>query len=573
MVRYLMILRVVPTPNNSNNRPALVDSSKYSINGNTNNETDDKGDDDEEDDKDDDTTDDANQRHPRNTDSQFKGTKDNDNDADADAGAGAGADNNTDTTTMGNSNLVTQTTQDFEVGDGGARDDDDADVNADDVDDGTAVQQAVSFPKAPKAFIPLAAKSALGEPPNCNPNKFVLPYTGMGKLWKRPPHRTVDNFFNGDSILDWMGKRGLGIIGTVARNKLPKGVPYKYFHKENASHSAKKFARVARMCNPVTLVKEVPAKAESGKFTKAYHRVHCSFQSTGSCNLGSVNSLSTNSFFLHRKGRGRGSDKRCCAIEMNHARELYLRPYGKLDQIDSSISRANIGYKSWKYYHSAVNHAKALSIATAYDVYKELTDGKSLQNRCFTITPKTSYTQLTFCFVRILRCQSTNTRELKGGDFTATPLIMGAGRFCFSSIDMGRHLASFKSAKWHSVILCFACGKACYCMCSKCKDGEFDVALCSVEDGNRCFQQYHHHRFFGLLKCDMKHRTDSNIRSKGNWNPWNVRECLLNEEYMEYLVFGKKKKKKRGEVKGAKERSSISVTELTADLISVVTAL
>eukprot|EP00536_Pseudo-nitzschia_multiseries_P010577 jgi/Psemu1/26386/gm1.26386_g len=206
-------------------------------------------------------------------------------------------------------------------------------------------------------------------------SKFVLPYTGMGKPWKRPPHLTVDNFFNGDSILDWMGERGLGMIGTVARNKLPKGVPYKYFHKENESHSAQKFAPIAQICSPVTLVKEVPAKAESGKFTKAYCRAHCSFQITGSCNLGSVNSSSTNSFFLHRKERGRGNGKRFWAIEMNHAQELYLRTYGKLDQIDSSISRANIGYKSWKYYHSVVNHAKVLSIATAYDIYKELTDG------------------------------------------------------------------------------------------------------------------------------------------------------------------------------------------------------
>eukprot|EP00536_Pseudo-nitzschia_multiseries_P006363 jgi/Psemu1/15072/gm1.15072_g len=58
--------------------------------------------------------------------------------------------------------------------------------------------------------------------------------------------------------------------------------------------------------------------------------------------------------------------------------------------------------------------------------------------------------------------------------------------------------------------------------------------------------------------------------------PWetmeNVREFLLNEEYMEYLVFGKKKKKE-GEVEGAKEQSSISITELTADLISAVDAV
>eukprot|EP00536_Pseudo-nitzschia_multiseries_P000836 jgi/Psemu1/1915/gm1.1915_g len=233
---------------------------------------------------------------------------------------------------------------------------------------------------------------------------------------------------------------------------------------------------------------------------------------------------------------------------MNHAQELYLRTYRKLDQIDSSISRANIGYKSWKYYHSVINHSKALSIATAYDIYKELTDGT--HGPTWSIEKPMDYqvyTQLIFCFVRILICQCTNAPELTGGDVAATPLIMGTGTFCFSSIEMGRHLGSFKSTKWHSVRLCYACGKACYYMCSKCKDGKFNIALCSVKVGNRCFQQYHNHRFFGLLKGD---------------------------EYMEYLVFGKKKKKKQGEeVECPEEQSSISVTEFTADLISAVAAM
>eukprot|EP00536_Pseudo-nitzschia_multiseries_P014796 jgi/Psemu1/40169/gm1.40169_g len=136
------------------------------------------------------------------------------------------------------------------------------------------------------------------------------------------------------------------LIGTVARNKLPKGVPSKYFHKEVIADYTKKYARVARMCNPVTLVKE--ASTADGK--------------------------KGNSLYVRCKERGRGDQKWCWAIEMNHARELYLNTHEKLDQIDAAISRANILYKSWKYYHSPINHAKALTIPTAYGIYKECTD-------------------------------------------------------------------------------------------------------------------------------------------------------------------------------------------------------
>eukprot|EP00536_Pseudo-nitzschia_multiseries_P010513 jgi/Psemu1/26175/gm1.26175_g len=176
--------------------------------------------------------------------------------------------------------------------------------------------------------------------------KYAIPE--IGKLWLSQPHLTADNFFNGDSILDWMG--GLD----------------KYFHKENVtSASAKRCSRVARLCNPVTMVKEVPAHAEADRFTKG----------TGACNIGSVNILDSNGFFMRQKERGRGREKRKWGIEKNHLLELSLQTYGKLDQIDSAILRSNIGYKSWKYYHAPINHAKALPVLTAFDMYQELTNG------------------------------------------------------------------------------------------------------------------------------------------------------------------------------------------------------
>eukprot|EP00536_Pseudo-nitzschia_multiseries_P011647 jgi/Psemu1/29563/gm1.29563_g len=111
--------------------------------------------------------------------------------------------------------------------------------------------------------------------------RHVIPE--IGKLWSSPPHLTADNFFNGDSILDLMGGLGFGMIGTVVQNRLPNTVEKdNYFHKENASYvSGKRCSRVARLCNPGTIVKK-----------------------------------------------------------------LYLQAYDNLDQIDSAISKSNIGYKS-----------------------------------------------------------------------------------------------------------------------------------------------------------------------------------------------------------------------------------
>eukprot|EP00536_Pseudo-nitzschia_multiseries_P014877 jgi/Psemu1/40449/gm1.40449_g len=157
--------------------------------------------------------------------------------------------------------------------------------------------------------------------------KYVI--LEIGKLWSSPPHLTADNFFNGDLILGWMEGLGFGMIGT-------------YFHKEYVSSaSGKRCLGVARLCNPVTMVKEVPARAEAGRFTK---------------------------------GKSLGGGKGNGGIEMNNLLELYLQTYRKLDQIDSVILRSNIACKSWKYYHAPINHAKAWAVLTAFDMYQELTD-------------------------------------------------------------------------------------------------------------------------------------------------------------------------------------------------------
>jgi hypothetical protein len=182
-------------------------------------------------------------------------------------------------------------------------------------------------------------------------------------LWDELPHFTMDNFFSGDQIFDHMGKLGFGALMTCRRDRLPTGIPDKHMSKKKTDTKAR--SKVARFNRPIVMVKN------SG----TCQRVHVSFQSTSSCNLSSVNSLPKANLYVTQKERGRGEHKRYWGIEMNDARALYLKTYGIIDTLDKYVANANLGYRSWKYWHAAMNHAKAMGLAVAYDIYKECAEG------------------------------------------------------------------------------------------------------------------------------------------------------------------------------------------------------
>ena len=52
------------------------------------------------------------------------------------------------------------------------------------------------------------------------------------KLFHEKPKTTVDHYSVTGAILDRAGNTGLGIIGTNARNRLPKDIEPFYLHKE-----------------------------------------------------------------------------------------------------------------------------------------------------------------------------------------------------------------------------------------------------------------------------------------------------------------------------------------------------
>ena len=61
---------------------------------------------------------------------------------------------------------------------------------------------------------------------------------------------------------------------------------------------------------------------------------------------------------------------------MNHARRIYLSTYFRIDAVDHLIKNARLFYRTWKHWHAPVNHALALTIAVAYDMYLECCEGE-----------------------------------------------------------------------------------------------------------------------------------------------------------------------------------------------------
>lgn len=155
---------------------------------------------------------------------------------------------------------------------------------------------------------------------------------------------------------------------TSARNSLPRNIKDEYLHKLKTDPKNKQ-AKIARFAQPIIAVKDVE------KDGKKYQRVHVSFQSTSSCNISTVNALNEVYNFVELRERGKGISKRLWVIEMNHARRTYLSTYNGIDVLDHLIKNARLFYQTWKYWHAPKNHALAIVLTVAYDMYLEVAEG------------------------------------------------------------------------------------------------------------------------------------------------------------------------------------------------------
>jgi len=186
------------------------------------------------------------------------------------------------------------------------------------------------------------------------------------KIFPSPPHLCWDNYFSGEQTCHHVGRKGFGLTTTCRRDRLPKGVKNEFLHKKKTDHVTTR-TKIAKFIEPVILVKQ----------DENYEIVLISFQSTSSCNIMTVNAISENRNFVEARSRGRNKHRRIYVIENNVARLIYLKCYSRIDSIDHLIKICKLGYRTWKYWHSAANHAKALAIVVAYDLYKELAEGHS----------------------------------------------------------------------------------------------------------------------------------------------------------------------------------------------------
>ena len=62
-------------------------------------------------------------------------------------------------------------------------------------------------------------------------------------------------------------------------------------------------------------------------------------------------------------------------IEINEGRQLYLKSYYCVDNLDASLEKSKMYYYSWKHWHMAMLHDKKIAISVAYSMYIEVAEG------------------------------------------------------------------------------------------------------------------------------------------------------------------------------------------------------
>ncbi len=154
------------------------------------------------------------------------------------------------------------------------------------------------------------------------------------QVFSKCVHITMDNLFSGDEVMGYLGEGGWKGTMTCRRNRLPKAVPKKYFNFIKAAPVNAR-SKVARFEKPIIAVKHVKQPdSDTVNEKKDYNHCHVSFQSTGGTNISTVNALLLVDLYVQDCSKGRGQQKRTWGIEINEARETYLKNYSAVDKID-----------------------------------------------------------------------------------------------------------------------------------------------------------------------------------------------------------------------------------------------
>lgn len=373
------------------------------------------------------------------------------------------------------------------------------------------------------------------------------------KIYHSPPHGTADNHFSGDAIMDYAGGLGFGLTMTCRRDRFPTGLKM-YFHHDKTTPKDQR-SKCMRFESPIVAVKQVAETAT----TKAFQRTHVSFQSTGATNISGVNNLSSCNLSVSRRERGIGENKRIWGIEWNEARQLYLKTYWAVDNVDHMIKNAAISYKCWKYWHAPFNHAHAMVVIAAYDMYKYCCEGlgdpswfveesKRMSFREFRL--KLSQQMLewdpaagllpgdsNFRYYTKLSNNQRTVAKRKAEDLEYQCDGVTEANFTLAKTDKRKRLCgdldgliehTESMLRKTNLADCEVCGKKTLWRCMKCT-----VPLCVLEkgafSGATCMLRFHSDSFFGLAKCDSKmHNTQ--------WRPSNTNKVKRHASFMRSLA-------------------------------------
>ena len=192
------------------------------------------------------------------------------------------------------------------------------------------------------------------------------------QIFNKQIHFAMDNHFSGGDVERLIGEMGWSATMTCRRDCLPKSIDKKHLHYKKVVDINQR-SKAARYKQPIIAVKKV-IPTDLGK--KSYNLCHVSFQSTGSTNISTVNSLSKVGLYVRQREKGRGASKRIWAIEMNEARETYLKTYSAVDKIDQMLKDWYLHYCTWRWWHAPTRHGKAIAKSMAYSIYLQCAEGK-----------------------------------------------------------------------------------------------------------------------------------------------------------------------------------------------------
>ena len=360
----------------------------------------------------------------------------------------------------------------------------------------------------------------------------------MKKIYPKPPHIVADNHFSGDAVMNMLGRKGYGCTMTNRRDRFPVGLK-PYLHHEKVAPGCPK-AKAMRYAMPIVAIKQTPAVKGSIEppvnESKAFTKTLVSFQSTGATNICGVNNLPSVTNYVAKRERGKGKEKRVWGIEQNEAREIYLRHYYGIDNLDHMIKNACNRYITWKYWHAPYLHAKSMGIIAAYDMYNECCDGLLDASWAIPKKKRMTFTQFRMKLSEQMLSYDPRENNYAGDDkfrrFSQSHKLRRGGsggansvdnddevgsndgltldvfkkarelpRFCLTIDQLNNHFRNV--VKLNNAAICEVCGAKTIWMCGICLKN-----LCIMKkkswNGAKCLMTYHNQEFYGLARGDYR---------------------------------------------------------------------